>query len=157
MPNSAAQARRVFSNQTPLFDESAVSRAEQALQSLSGHFQDWLEDEVTRMQEARLAARAAQWTDASLEPLLGAAHDVKGLGATYDYPLATLIAASLCRLIETPEGKAAARAAPSLVEAHVDAIRAAARDHIQTSEHPVGRILLRELETRVAALGVAPA
>ncbi|MGE0828568.1 MAG: Hpt domain-containing protein [Hyphomonadaceae bacterium] len=140
----------------PVFDEEAVERAEAALKALSGNFQVWLEDEVEKVQAARLSARAAGWTDESIDELFAAAHDAKGLGATYDYPFVTRIAASLCRLIETPEGKAVARAQPALVEAHVDTIRAAVRDRIKTEDHPVGRLLSAELERRVEALGVAP-
>jgi hypothetical protein len=43
-----------------------------------------------------------------------------------------------------------------LVEAHVDALRAALRDGVKTDAHPVGRLLLRTLEAEVEALGVAP-
>lgn len=140
----------------PLFDSAAVARAESALRSMSNHFQGWLEEELEKVQAARLDARQRGWDDASLDALLAAAHDVKGLGSTYDYPLATRIAGSLCRLIETPEGKHAARADSRLLEAHVDAMRAAARDKIKTANDPVGRALLATLEDRVTALGVAP-
>jgi hypothetical protein len=40
--------------------------------------------------------------------------------------------------------------------AHVDALRAAARDKIRDAAHPVGRALLNALETHVERLGVAP-
>ncbi len=136
----------------PLFDKDALARAEDALRGMSAHFQGWLEEELAKIQEARLAAEAEGWSDAALTRVLSTAHDVKGLGATYDYPLATRIAGSLCRLLDTPEGMQAARRAPALVTAHIDAMRAAARERIQTSDHPVGRALLRELETRVDAL-----
>lgn len=154
---SAAPFRRAGAAKPSLFDEAAVARAEGALKALSGHFQGWLEEEVQKVHEARIAASTSKWSDESLDGLLATAHDVKGLGATYDYPFATRIAASLCRLIETAEGKAAARREPHLVDAHVDALRASARDKIRTPEHPVGKALLIALEGRVEALGVAPA
>jgi len=115
-----------------------------------------MEEEVVRMLEARDAARAAHYDNASLERLFGCSHDAKGLGSTYEFPLVTRLAASLCRLIETPEGKDAARQKPQLVAAHVDAIRAVVRDGIKHAEHPVARVLLDELETQVAAFCVAP-
>ena len=37
-----------------------------------------------------------------------------------------------------------------LVDAHIDAIKAAVRDEIQTDDHPVGKILAEKLEARVA-------
>ncbi|WP_395648048.1 Hpt domain-containing protein [Terricaulis sp.] len=140
----------------PVFDPNAVARANEAIKAMAGEFQAWLERDVTRVQDARLAAEASAWSNATLETLLIAAHDLKGLGGSYDYPIVTQIAASLCRLIETDPGKTAARAEPSLVAAHVDALRAAARGQIRTDAHPIGRALLQALEARVAALGVAP-
>ena len=140
----------------PLFGAEAVTRADQALQAMSGSFQEWLEREVETLQAARFAAEMAGWTDSALDAVFNAAHDIKGLGATFEYPLATKIAASLCRLIETDAGKRIARADPHLMLAHIDAIRAAARDRIKSSDDRIGRTLLRTLEARVAALGVAP-
>lgn len=148
--------RRTLDLKPPVFDANAVARADSALKAMSGQFQQWLEEEIARLQAARQSAAFARWSDSGLEELHGCAHDLKGLGATYEFPIITQLAASLCRLIETPEGKAAARREPNLVEAHVDAIRASARDDIRTNEHPVGRILLAALEARVDALGVAP-
>ena len=37
----------------------------------------------------------------------------------------------------------------ALVDAHIDAIRAAVRDEIRDVSHPVGRVLAVELEARV--------
>jgi len=140
----------------PVFDADAVARADKALKAMSGQFKQWLDDEVARLQGARVAAAAALWSDEALSELHGCAHDLKGVGATYEYPLVTQLAASLCRLIETDAGKVAARAAPALVIAHVDAIRACARDSIRTDGHPTGKALLGALEKEVLALGVAP-
>ncbi|MCR6643525.1 MAG: hypothetical protein NVV62_02815 [Terricaulis sp.] len=81
--------------------------------------------------------------------LMDVAHDIKGMGASYGYPLATEIAASLCRLIETSAGKAAARAEPRLASAHVDSLRAIVRDQIKSAEHPTGRAVLKMLAAEV--------
>lgn len=140
----------------PVFDPNAVARANEALKAMAGEFQAWLDRDISRIQDARLKAEASAWSDTALEALMIASHDLKGLGGSYEYPIVTQISASLCRLIETEAGKAAARAEPALVTAHVDALRAAARGQIRTDAHPVGRELLMTLETRVAALGVAP-
>ena len=75
------------------------------------------------------------------------AHDLKGLGATYQYPIVTRIAGSLCKLIDE---KVRMQAPLFLVDGHIDAIRAVVRDKIQTDEHPVGKMLATELETRTA-------
>ncbi|NWG53765.1 MAG: Hpt domain-containing protein [Hydrogenophilaceae bacterium] len=140
----------------PVFDDDDVARAEAALRALGASFQDWIADEVAKVHAAREDAQRAGWSHEGLTALYEAAHDAKGLGATYDYPFVTRLAASLCRLIETPEGKAAACAAPALIHAHVDAMRAAVRDRVRTDEPPAARALIEALEARVRALGVAP-
>lgn len=134
------------------FDADALARAEAALKSLSGEFEKWMGDEVTRVTALRGAARTAGYDEATLAALYSCAHDIKGLGATYDYPLATLIAGSLCKLIETSAGRERARTRPAIVEAHVDAIRAAYSAQIKTNDHPVGRELLAELRKQVGEL-----
>jgi chemotaxis protein histidine kinase CheA len=154
--NPKQAGKRALGLSKPVFDEKAVERADLAMEVISQNFREWLDKEVSRTQSARVAAQAAGWSHASLDELNLCAHDLKGLAATYGYPLITSIAASLCRLIETDAGKAIARTQPDLVEAHVDAARAAQRDRIKSVESPVGRALLAALEARVDALGVAP-
>lgn len=147
---------RTLDLEQPLFDAEALARADEVLEAMSGEMYGWLEADVARLQRLRVAAEQAGWSAVSLDGLLAAAHDIKGAGATYGSPLATHIAGSLCRLIETDAGKAAARRDPALAAAHVDALRAAVRDRISLDAHPIGRALLQALEARVEALGVAP-
>jgi len=129
-------------------DPAAIAKAEAALKSLSGNFAQWLQDEIAKLEAARQAIRADGMTPATVEALYLRAHDLKGLGTTYGFPLITRIAASLCVLTDDAEKRT--RAPIALVDAHIDAIRAAVRDDIKTDEHPVGRALADELEARVA-------
>jgi hypothetical protein len=82
--------------------------------------------------------------------LFTCAHDLRGLGTTYEYPIITRIAASLSKLIETPEQRETVPM--SLVEAHVGAIKAAIIQNIRNADDPIGAQLAEELETRVIAL-----
>lgn len=133
-------------------DPAAIAKAEAALKSLSGNFAQWLQDEITKLETARQALRAEGMSAEAMERLYLRAHDLKGLGATYGFPLITRIAASLCVLTDDAEKRA--NAAMGLIDAHIDAIRAAVRDDIKSEDHPVGRALADELEARVAdALG----
>jgi hypothetical protein len=147
---------RTIELKKPIFDAAAVTRADQALEAMGDEFQVWLDADIERLQSARLRADATHWTPLSQEDVYAIAHDLKGLGATYGSVLSTQIAASLCRLIETDAGKALAQRDPTLARAHIDALRASVRDGIRSTDHPVGRAVLRALETRVAELGVAP-
>lgn len=151
--------REKVGGRMPGIDAAALARAEAALQSLSGEFQGWMEEEVEKLDAARRTAAEARFNAEGLEALFIAAHDAKGVGSTYEYPLVTRIAASLCRMLETPESRAAARRATAVIDAHVDAIRAVVRSGIRVSEHPVGGTLAAELEARASALiaSAAPA
>lgn len=130
-------------------DPSAVAKAEAALKGLSNQFAQWLADEIAKLEEARAAIKTEGLNRQTADRLYLHCHDLKGLGATYEYPLITRIAGSLCKLMDDQEMRASAPM--FLVDAHIDAVRAAVRDEIRDTNHPVGRILAEELERRVLA------
>jgi len=132
-------------------DPSAIAKAEAALKSLSGNFTQWLQDEVVKLENARQRVKAEGMTAETMEFLYLRAHDLKGLGTTYEYPLITRIGASLCKLIDDKDKRLTAPMA--LIDAHIDGIRAAVRDEVKTDEHPVGRALITELERMVTEMG----
>ena len=134
---------------TASFDAEAIERAEAALKALSVNFKEWMTQEVERLETARANARMAGFSNESLEKLYLRAHDVKGLGSTYEYPLITAVAAQLCRLLSAPEGKVAARETPTLIDAHVDAVRAILRADLRNGADPVVAALVEELKSRV--------
>jgi hypothetical protein len=128
-------------------DSAAIAKAEEALRSLSSQFGQWLQDEIDKLEAARAAVRAQGVTAATMDQIYLHGHDLKGLGGTYEYPLISRIAGSLCKLMDGPGGHAGAPL--FLVDAHIDAIRAVARDGIRDPEHPTGRALAQALEMRV--------
>lgn len=132
----------------PKFDQDAIARAEKALENLSCEFGAWLDEEVDKLEQAYGYAKANGLAERAGELLFRRAHDLKGLGATYEHPFVTRLADSLCKLIEEPELRATASI--SLVAAHVQAIKASVRDGIKRDDHPVGKALAGELESRVA-------
>lgn len=128
-------------------DAAAIAKAEEALKAMSDQFGQWLQDEIDKLDAAQAAINAEGLTDKTAEGLYFRAHDLKGLGGTYQYPLVTRLAASLCRLLDQPEQRTDAPRA--LLDAHISAIKAVVRDKIQTDDHPVGRALAEELEAQV--------
>lgn len=133
-------------------DPSAIAKAEAALKSLSGNFAQWLNDEVTKLEGARQRVKSEGMTPETMEGLYLRAHDLKGLGTTYEFPLITRIGASLCRLIDDKDKRM--QAPMALIDAHIDAIKAAVRDEIKTDDHPVGKALIQALEARVTETGL---
>ena len=127
----------------------AIAKAEEALKALSANFAQWLADEVVRLDAARAAVREGGRTPAATETLYFRAHDLKGLGATYDFPLVGAIAGSLCKLLDEPAKRPSAPQV--LIDAHVDAIRLCVRQEMREVNHPAGALLLAELDARVSA------
>jgi hypothetical protein len=128
-------------------DPAALAKAEAALKSLSNNFDQWMQDELTKLDAARVRIYAEGYTAETGESLYFRAHDLKGLGATYGYPVVTTIAGSLCRLIDDPATRL--HAPLFLLDAHIDAIKAAVRGQIRENDHPVAQALIKELDTRV--------
>lgn len=133
-------------------DAAAVARAEEALKALSSQFEQWLQDELVKLEAAETAIRDEGYNEKTAEALYMRAHDLKGLGTTYQYPLVTRVAASLCRLLDDQTHRM--QSPWPLIEAHTNAIRAIVRDKIQDETHPVGTELASALEARVRALGL---
>ena len=131
-----------------LFNADALAKAEAALKELSSNFAQWMNDEIAKLDAARAKITELGFNQATADQLYVHAHDLKGLGATYEFPLITRVAASLCALMSEREQR------PSLplplIDAHIDAIRAIVRDDIRDPEHPIGNRLASALEASVA-------
>jgi len=128
-------------------DPSAIAKAEAALKSLSANFAEWLQDELSKLEAARARIKTEGLTPQSTENLYLRAHDLKGLGSTYEFPIITRMAGSLCKLIDDPDKRT--NAPLFLIDAHIDAIRASVRDNIRDETNPVGKHLAEELEAQV--------
>ncbi|MGY6627492.1 MAG: Hpt domain-containing protein [Oceanicaulis sp.] len=134
----------------PAANDAMMARAEAAIEGLSQNFRAWLEEEVVKLEALMRTARTDGLKGETGEALFTCAHDLRGLGSTYEYPIITRIASSLSKLIELPEQRAAAPVA--LVDAHVGAIRAAILQNVRKDTDPIGKALAEELEARVIKL-----
>lgn len=134
--------------QVPSIDADVVARAEAALKSLSSQFSRWLQDEIDKLDAARAAVNLEGLASPAGEALYTRAHDLKGLGGTYEFPIVTRAAGSLCRVVDTAQARAAAPL--SLVDSHINAIKAMIRDGIKSDDHPIGQAMVLSLEDQVA-------
>lgn len=128
-------------------DADAIARAEAALAGLASQFDGWLKDEAEKLEAAHRDIRAGGATPERMNTFYTCAHDLKGLGGTYGFPLISRIAGSLCKLMDGAGGRT--QAPLFLIDAHVDAIRAVIRGDIRAADHPVGVTLAQALEVRV--------
>jgi len=124
-------------------NDDPIARAEAALAELSSEFSTWMHSECERLETARLNVMQQGFTAKTQEALFRAAHDIKGEAATFGYPSVAGIAESLCRLIEhTPNS---ARIPLTLVEQHVNAVRAIVREYFRPDRIDVARALTQRL------------
>ena len=118
--------RRVIRQVDDADADDPEARAEKALEGLSSEFKKWMRIECDRLTAAHAVILKKGFNKASGEELFRAAHDIKGEAATFGFPWVAALADSLCRLLEhTPE---AARIPITLVDQHVDAVRAVVRE-----------------------------
>ena len=119
-----------------------VACAEQALVEISGEFSRWMEAECERLDAARHKV-AAGFTEETRDELFRAAHDIKGEAATFGFPLAQPVAASLCRLIEhSPEP---ARIPRVLLDQHVNGILAIVHRNDEGNSERKAQVLAQRL------------
>jgi HPt (histidine-containing phosphotransfer) domain-containing protein len=125
--------------------EDPVANAEKALAQISSEFSGWMDSECARLDAARREIKAQGFTRATREALFLAAHDIKGQAATFGYPEVASPADSLCRLIEhTPE---TTHIPLSLVDQHVDTVRAIIREGVRAGRARTADALTRKLRT----------
>lgn len=138
-------------NKFKSFDADAIAKAEAAIANMSSQFGEWLEEELIKLEAAHQVILQPNIGEKEMQTFYRHAHDLKGLGATYGYPIISQFAGSLCRLIDSPEGRE--KAPKELLTAHVNAIVAAVRQKIKEDTNPIGAALLNELRTQVAKYG----
>jgi hypothetical protein len=146
---AAATQENLGGERLGALDPGVIARAEAALQALSGQFAQWLQDEIDKLEAADAVIKAEGMTVAAGEALYLRAHDLKGLGATYAFPIVTRLAGSLCQLVEEPQKRA--QIPLSLIDAHLEAIKTAVREDIRDDSHPLGGAMAQELENLVRA------
>jgi chemotaxis protein histidine kinase CheA len=140
-PNKLRHAISTARNEKRIDDP--VARAEQALAQLSSEFSGWMDTECERLDQARHRLKSIGFNRATREELFHAAHDIKGEAATFGFPWVASLAESLSRLVEhTPDMN---RIPLTLVDQHVDAIRAMIRESARPDIAALADALTRRL------------
>lgn len=123
--------------------DDPVARAEAALSQLSGEFGAWMHAECERLEAARHQVAQTGFNKKTHDALFRAVHDIKGEAATFGFPAVAGAADSLCRLLEhTPD---IAHIPIALVDQHVDAVRAIAREYSRPDLPEIARSLTARL------------
>ena len=134
--------RRTLRNAEP-GEPDPVESAERALERISGDFAIWMQEECGRLDAARHRVKNDQLSHETSQALFLAAHDIKGDGKTFGFPEVARAADSLCRLIEhSPDLK---KIPMSIIDQHVDAIRAIVREHARADIGAIAGALTQKL------------
>ena len=126
-------------------ESDPLADAERALHELSAQFCSWMEDECRELEEARQSVHQQGLSDVTWQRLFRAAHDIRGHGTTFGYPMASDIADSLCRVIEHTGD--VARIPLTFIDQCVDSIRAVVREQDEENAEEKAAELARELRT----------
>jgi chemotaxis protein histidine kinase CheA len=140
-PNRLKKAvRRGGSN-----DRDPLTDAEIAFEQLSAQFESWMQDECAELELARRLTHTDGYSHTTRQKLFRAAHDIRGHGATFGYPLAADVADSLCRVLE--EAPDPSRVPLVYIDQCVDAVRAIVRERNNAKAEEIALALSTELRT----------
>ena len=126
------------------FDVAAIKKAEKALEELSVNFEDWINQDIDKLVEARDNFLEDPLSYENSETLFQISHDLKGQATTFGYPLIHQFCTSLCRLIEAYQDKS--KIPEILLNQHVDAIKALVREQVKTTNNQKALKLLARLK-----------
>jgi hypothetical protein len=129
--------------------EAVLARAQAAVADLARNFAESAVGDLDRCAAFLKTAREQpEARAAGVKEIYGIAHNLKGQGTSFGYPLITRIGQSLCQL--TRRDCAFSDADLGIMQAHLDAIRLILAKDIKGDGGAVGDKLGARLETLVA-------
>lgn len=132
--------------------KTLLEEAESTLQRQALDFADWAKNYLTKLSKVTEAAMLNPNNRRNhFQEMNMVAHELRGQGGTFGYPLITVFAKSLyeATLPGCPEDDNAL----SVVKAHTDAMRAVIRDRVSGDGGEIGRELLKSLKYAIDRAG----
>ena len=132
-------------------DPDLIKQAESVIDSMSGEFAESVGHEIARLMKLALDLEEdmAQ-AEKVMKKVRSVGHELRGQGATYDYPLISDVAASLFRYTERLYSHVELSA--DVLRAHADAMRAVIKNKVKGDGGPVGVELVQSLNKLVARM-----
>lgn len=131
------------------FDPLVIQAAENRIKELVGDYAEWVMKYLDSISESQ-AALEQNLKDYGkhIANINDIAHELRGQGGTFDYPLITAFAKSLYDATRDSSAKVTPNKI-KLIEAHVNAIRVVFKDKVKGDGGKVGATLLKEIHTAV--------
>ncbi len=131
------------------FPTELLEKAEKDLHRSALDFADWATRYLQRLNEAvqDTAQQPAEHRHTGFENINLLAHELRGQGGTFGYPLITLFAKSLYET--TQPGMPEDDNAIEIVKAHVDTMRAVIRDRVSGNGGKLGKELYESLQAAI--------
>lgn len=128
-----------------------LARAEAAVADLARSYASWAGADIDKCAEILAATRAAPSSERvpMAREIHGVAHNIKGQGSSFGYPLMTRLGQSLCQL--TRRKPTFSEADLDLVGAHIEAMRLVLAKEIRGDGGELGDRLGARLEEKVRA------
>ncbi len=122
-----------------------LAAAEAEIEALAQDYLSWVQLDLVRLRDALRAAQASPDDNAVyLEALYTTAHDMRGQGGSFGYPLVTNIAGALCRYLGHPVDPA--KIDLEVCAIHVDALHAVIQNRIDGDGGATGAKMLEGIE-----------
>jgi chemotaxis protein histidine kinase CheA len=126
----------------------ALEAAEAALEKMAEDYPDWVSGLIVKLQEQHgRCVDSPEKRRESLEAINHIAHDMKGQGGTFGYPLITTIADSLYGFSYSRDEITDNQV--ELIKAHLDAMRAVIRGRVSGSGGEIGEKLIEGLNQAI--------
>jgi CheY-like chemotaxis protein len=135
---------------TPVdFDPALIKAAERRIQTLVGDYGDWMEGYITAITIAQKALETGRGNqEQNLAKINEVAHELRGQGGIFDYPLITDVGKSLYKTTK-PTGHPPSKDRMKLIGAHIDTIRTVFKNKIVGDGGEIGTALLKEIAEAV--------
>lgn len=134
------------------FSDEDIARVERAVANVLARHPTLLADEVAKLVAAWAKAPAALNAETAT-PVFAVAHELAGYGGTFGFPLVTILARSLCRLLTM--GDLSREQMAGVVDAHIAALRVVVRDGIRGPGGAMGLSLAASLDQAIQKFHLA--
>lgn len=134
------------SHNNSVINADTFKRAEEAVSKLSEQYRDWALSDVEMLRGCVASLADDAKRDDAIAKIRSTAHDMRGQGSTFGYPLITQVAQSISGTLKM-SGEADGLAGD--LNAHIDAVEAIIESEATGDGGDKGREILQELEEKI--------